>query len=152
GVANAFLARLNVAGPDTSSLLYSTYLGGSGGDVAYDMATDADGNVYLTGYTLSNDFPISPDALQAKPGGGIDVFVSKLNLSAAGKSALLYSSYTGRDGINVGYGIAVSPNGSIAVGGQTSTTNIATTNIAAQTGFAGGLSDGFVFLLTPNAR
>src|SRR5262249_36855941 len=39
GVANAFLARLNVAGPDTSSLLYSTYLGGSGGDVAYDMAT-----------------------------------------------------------------------------------------------------------------
>src|SRR5262249_32756421 len=36
GVANAFLARLDVTGPDKSSLLYSTYLGGSGGDVAYD--------------------------------------------------------------------------------------------------------------------
>jgi hypothetical protein len=145
GIANVFVTRLDLAAPNIIS--YSTYFGGSGGDVAYDMALDATGNVYLTGYTNSVDFPVTPDALQSKNGGGFDVFVSKLNLGGG----VVYSTYAGQSSINVGYGIAVSASGAIAVGGQSGEQNdgpsVGVTDSAVQNFFAGGQSDGFVLLL-----
>jgi hypothetical protein len=149
GIANTFITRLDLKAPRSSVLSYSTYFGGSGGDVAYDIATDASGAVYLTGYTTSADFPITKDALQPAAGGGIDVFVSKLKLADSGPSALLYSTYVGLTGIHVGYALAVSPDGKIVVGGQTSGRNIKATEGSFQAGFAGGPSDGFVLVLGP---
>ena len=77
-------------------LAYSTYLGGSGGDLGSGIAVDASGNAYVTGFTASSDFPTTPGVFQTNfPGGEFDAFVSKLN--AAG-SALLYSTYLGGTG------------------------------------------------------
>jgi hypothetical protein len=146
GIANVFVARLDLAAQGESVLSYSTYLGGSGGDVAYDMATDAAGNAYVTGYTLSPDFPTTPDALQLAPAGGIEVFISKLSLADA-KPALTYSTYVGKSGTNVGYAIAVAPDGTICVGGQSSIRSIAATESAFQSESTGGVSDGFILVL-----
>jgi hypothetical protein len=149
-IANIFVTRLNLAAPDNNIISYSTYFGGSGGDVAYDIATDSTGAVYLTGYTNSPDFPVTPDALQGKYGGGFDVFASKLSLPGS----LVYSTYTGQTSINVGYGIAVSPSGAIAVGGSSGSKDqlpsVAVTDGAVQNVFAGGQSDGFVMWLGPS--
>ncbi len=145
GPANVFVSRLDLTLPTSGAVLYGTYFGGTGGDVAYDIAVDAALNVYLTGYTLSLDFPVTPDALQ-NLNGGIDIFISELNITP-GKSSLVYSTYVGVDGINVGYGVAASSSGAIYAGGQSSADNIATTSNAAQTDFAGGQSDGFVLML-----
>src|SRR5205823_7677159 len=86
-------SKLNAAG---SALLYSTFLGGSNGAGAAAIAVDAAGNAYVTGVTLSDDFPTTPGAFQTTPGpfGGNPqvAFVSKLNTTG---SALLYSTYLG---------------------------------------------------------
>ncbi len=73
-------------------LVYSTFLGGSGGESGFGIAVDTSGNVYLTGDTSSSDFPTTPGAYQRTFGGGIDVFVTKLNSTG---SALVYSTYIG---------------------------------------------------------
>jgi Beta-propeller repeat len=115
--------------------------------VTNDMTADSAGNVYLTGYTLSQDFPTTEDALQQASGGGINVFISKLNLSDATPAGLVYSTYAGQTGLNVGYAIAIAPNGSIVVGGQSAARNVTTTDSAFQRSFDGGLTDGFILVL-----
>src|SRR5205807_694156 len=91
GSTDAFVTKLNATG---TALLFSTYVGGSGGDRAFAVATDASGNVYLTGDTGSPDFPTTPGAFQTtyNPGVGSHAFVAKLNPTA---TALLYSTYVG---------------------------------------------------------
>src|SRR5207253_10485059 len=102
GVAasNAFAVKLNPAGTD---FIYSTYLGGAGSDLANAVAVDASGNAYVTGMATSANFPIS-QALQASNRGSRDAFVTKLNASG---SALVYSTYLGGEGDDIGMGIAV---------------------------------------------
>ena len=76
GSTDAFVSELN---PTGSALVYSTYLGGSGGGVGYGIAVDSAGNAYVTGYTSSTDFPVTPGAFQTVCGcGGYeDVFLSR---------------------------------------------------------------------------
>ncbi len=64
---NAFVSKLNSSG---SALVYSTYLGGSGGDVGNGIALDSSGNAYVTGYTDSSDFPTTAGAFQTTLRGG----------------------------------------------------------------------------------
>ena len=141
--ADAFVTKLNAAG---STLLYSTYLGGSSGDQGYDIAVDSAGNAYVTGFTSSTNFPIA-NALQPTFGGGTiiyssDAFVTKLN--AAG-STLLYSTYLGGRGDDWGRGIAADGTGNAYVTGDTYSTDFPTVN-ALQPAFGGGftLNDAFV--------
>ena len=74
-----------------SGVLSSTYLGGSGSDVAYGVATDTNESVYVTGETTSTDFPTA-SPYQAANAGGVDVFVTKINKDM---NALVYSTYLG---------------------------------------------------------
>jgi hypothetical protein len=138
GVDDAFVSKLNAGG---SALAYSSYLGGGGEDSGYGIAVDAAGSAYLTGYTLSTDFPITPGAFQGAKRGGYDVYVSKLN--AAG-SALVYSSYLGGSGDDYGFGIAVDSAGSAYLTGYTASTDFPTTSGAFQVSYAGGAYDAFV--------
>jgi Beta-propeller repeat/Abnormal spindle-like microcephaly-assoc'd, ASPM-SPD-2-Hydin len=105
-------------------LVYSTYLGGSGADLGYGIAVDSSGNAYVTGTTSSTNFP-TMNPLQPANGGGQDVFVSELNPTG---SALVYSTYLGGSGGDLGYGIAVDSSGNAYVTGTTSSTNFPTMN------------------------
>jgi hypothetical protein len=128
GNDEAFVAKLNAAG---SALVYSTYLGGSGGESAHKIAVDAKGNAYITGATGSDDFPVTPSAFQTHKSGSSnsDAYVTKLN--AAG-SALVYSTYLGGDGIDVANCIAVNQSGNAYVTGRTSSADFPTTPGALQ--------------------
>ena len=119
-------------------LVYSTYLGGSSGDSATDVATDAAHNMYLAGVTSSSDFPTHA-AAQPALAMSADAFVSKLN--AAGDT-LLYSTYLGGTREERDPAIAVDAVGSAYVGGTTASTNFPTLHPFQSTNH-GGHSQGF---------
>src|SRR5262249_18021682 len=127
-------------------LSYSTYLGGSGNDFGFGMAVDpSTGDALVTGGTSSTDFPTA-HAFQPSSGGGqFDAFVARLS---ADGSALVYSTYLGGSGYDVGNGIAVDPStGDALVTGATPSTNFPTAN-AFQPSSGGGQLDAFVARLS----
>jgi len=145
GYNDVFISKLNAAG---SALVYSTYLGGSDGDWGKAIAVDSSGNAYITGGTLSTDFPTNPPNARQGPSntpGYYDAFVAKLN--AAG-SALVYSTYLGGGYSDEGRGIAVDGSGNAYVAGWTSSDNFLTTTGAFQPAPGGG-EDAFVAKLNP---
>src|SRR6185312_2871171 len=89
-IGDAFLVKMDLRQSGAASMIYSTYLGGTGRDVARGVAVDPAKNIYVTGRTDSGDFPVSSTALQSKIAGGTDVFVMKLNPSRSGASGLVY--------------------------------------------------------------
>jgi cysteine-rich repeat protein len=123
-------------------LAYSTFLAGSSVDFGLGIAVDASGSAYVTGWTASVDFPTA-DPLQGSPGGGGDVFITRL--SATG--TLVYSTYLGGNSPDQGSGIAVDGSGSAYVTGETSSTDFPTAN-PGQCAIAGG-NDAFVAKLSP---
>src|SRR5579863_9779824 len=109
GDADAFVTELNPAG---STLVFSTYLGGSGRDRAFGLALDSSANIYVVGDTQSSNFPTTPSVFQTSYGGNGDAFVSKL---AAGGTSLAYSTFLGGSLVDQGNGIAVDSSGNAAV-------------------------------------
>jgi hypothetical protein len=102
---------------DPVILAYSTYLGGGWHDYGYGIAVDSSGYVYVTGYTESTNFPIL-NQLQSWQ-GDYDVFVTKIDATRDGTSSLIYSTYFGGSGEDIGYGIAVDNSGNAYVTGST---------------------------------
>ncbi len=119
GGQDAFVTKFNATG---SALVYSTHLGGSGGEVGNGIAVDTSGNAYVTGQTTSTNFPTA-SPLQATLGGSVDAFVTKFN--AAG-SALVYSTYLGGSADDRGFAIAVDASGNAYVTGETFSANFPT--------------------------
>ena len=123
GSSDAFVTKLNAAG---SELAYSTFLGGTnsdGGGAGFvgfgGIAVDGEGSAYVTGLTLSANFPTTPGAFDTTLDGGADAFVTKLNASG---SALAYSTFLGGTGSDGGLGelgidIAVDGQGRACVAG-----------------------------------
>ncbi|MGQ0761524.1 MAG: thrombospondin type 3 repeat-containing protein [Acidobacteriota bacterium] len=159
---NAFVSKLD---PTGSTLLYSTYLGGSGGGFYNDMGlairVDPAGNAYVSGVTNSTNFPVTPGAYQTTFGGGGftgccfpgDAFITKLNPSG---SSLVYSTYLGRSGWEVGRGIAIDASGNAYVAGTTHSTNFPVTPGAFQptfrgtSGCGGNTNSAFITKLNPS--
>lgn len=139
GRQDAFVTKLNVGG----SVLFSTYLGGTGDERALGVAVDNQGGVYVAGGTTSTDFPVL-SAYQNANAGGQDCFVTKLVDTGA---SVVYSSYLGGSGGSTGLqeqcnSIAVD-SGNAYVAGSTPSTNFPLIN-PLQTAIAGGGIDGFV--------
>lgn len=107
------------------SLDFSTYLGGSGNDIPNRVALDSSGNIYVTGGTSSANFPTMNPFQPSFAGGGSDAFVTKFNPSG---SALIYSTYLGGSGSDVGIGIVVDSSGSAYIGGNTNSLDFPTVN------------------------
>jgi hypothetical protein len=126
--------------------VYSTYLGGSQGEVAYGIAGDSAGNIYVTGYTLSPDFPTTTDAIEPNWGGGIDLFLTKLKPGTPGSGGLVSSTYIGQHGVYSPTALTLGRDGTIYLVGSGGLGLPSTSN--ALQGFGGGLSDGFVMILT----
>jgi hypothetical protein len=134
GDGDIFVLKVNAAG---NALVYSTYLGGSLRDACEDLAIDSAGNAYVTGDTESNNFPTA-NAFQSANGGTVllqDAYVTKIN--AAG-SALVFSTYLGGTGGEVGFGIAVDSAGSVYLAGATGSNTTFPTVNAIQCARAGG--------------
>jgi hypothetical protein len=145
GTTDAFVSKLNA---DSSALLYSTYLGGSGVETGQGIAVDSSGNAYVTGFTNSTNFPTA-NPIQATYGGGhLDAFVVKINPTG---SALVYSTYLGGSGAgdDYGYGIAVDSSGNAYITGYTQSTDFPTAN-AIYSNYSGS-TDGDAFVSKINA-
>ncbi len=128
GSPDVFLTKFNSTG---SALVYSTYIGGSGDDRAFGITLDSSNNAYFVGWTTSTDYPTTTGAFQTSNAGGIsDAFVTEMN--AAG-SALVYSTYLGGTGQDVGFGIALDSASNTLVTGYTYSTDFPVTSGAFQT-------------------
>ncbi|MGE0820512.1 MAG: SBBP repeat-containing protein [Candidatus Binatia bacterium] len=116
---DAFVVQLNHTG---TQILYATYLGGAGADVARGLAIDSSGNAYITGETIAPDganpsFPTTLGVVQPTAGGGSsDAFVTKLNNTG---STLLYSTYLGGPGFDRANAIAIDGLDNAYIAGQT---------------------------------
>jgi hypothetical protein len=149
GSGDAFVSLVDLTLPYSEFLLYSTFLGGSSGDVGYAVAADSAGYLYVTGYTMSPNFPIS-NAIQPNWGGGIDMFITRINPAIAGLPALSYSTYIGLDNTMVGGALALGTDGSLFVGGYTEgylPQLPAYTPL--QLNYGGGFTDDFLMVLSP---
>jgi len=113
---DAFITKMNPAG---TALIYSTYLGGFGPDVGNAIAVDSVGAVYVTGTTLSGDFPTMNPIQGSLAGfnGQSDAFITKINPAG---SALVYSTYLGGGSVEYGNAIAVDSAGAAYITGGTS--------------------------------
>ncbi|HKP53615.1 MAG TPA: SBBP repeat-containing protein [Chloroflexia bacterium] len=120
------------------TLTYSTYLGGFYGDGAADIAVDAQGNMYVTGSTMSSDFPTAGNPFQPVWGGAHDAFVTKLSPDG---STIIYSTFLGGSGeINGGEFprfISVDASGNVIIAGSTDSDDFPTTPDAYQIIYAG---------------
>ena len=154
GNMDIFVAKLK---PDGSDLVYSTLFGGSGIDQCRGgMFIDDSGNIYISGYTDSVNFPATAGAIQTTFRGGYgDAFVAKLSADA---SSVLFCTYLGSSGPDHAFpGIHVHSDGSIIVTGLAGAADFPTTPNAFQTNFAGShgsgiwYGDAFIarFSLTP---
>jgi len=124
------------AAPHATGVVYSTYLGGSAWDAGYAIAVDSFGSAYVTGETDSTDFPGAPGDYT----GGTDAFVAKVDNTGSG---LIYTTYLGGSGLDIGGGIAV--NGTLAhVVGETNSSDFP--------GAPGGAGDSDLFIAALNAN
>ena len=122
GSLDAFVTKITPVG---DALVYSTYLGGDGYEEGLGIAVNICGGAYVTGSTSSTDFP-TVNPLQATfQGGGYDAFAASLNLAGDG---LVYGTYLGGGGQDLGYGIAVDPVGIAYLTGYTASSDMPTEN------------------------
>lgn len=148
GRYDAFVTKF---APSGSSLVYSTYFGGSGsgdprfGDFGYDIGIDARGAATITGLTDSVDLPLAGAFQAAFGGGGHDAYVARL---APDGGSLEYATYLGGSRNEEGLGIAVHADGSALVSGWTTSVDFPVQG-ALQPALAGS-SDVFVAKLLPD--
>ncbi|WP_281085411.1 PKD domain-containing protein, partial [Methanosarcina acetivorans] len=142
---DTFVTKLNT---DGTGLVYSTLLGGSLYDYGYGIAVDNNGDAYVTGSTLSTNFPVTSGSFQTSPGessGSFDAFVTKLNSDGTG---LVYSTYLGGSDTDNGYGIALDNAGNAYITGTAKSTNFPISQGAYKTGKT-GFFDIYVSKLNP---
>jgi hypothetical protein len=122
-IPSGFAMKINVAG---SAILWSTFLGGSGGANALGIAADSSGNAYVTGWAGSEDFPTSNPLQQCLSCPGANsAFISKINPSG---SAFIYSTFLGGTNSATGYAIATDTGGNAYVTGITTASDFPTVN------------------------
>jgi hypothetical protein len=143
GLGDAFVTKITPAG----TIAFSTFLGGRGEDIAYDIAVDADGDIVVTGQAQGDNFPVANALISTFAGGSFDGFITKLN---SGGTSLIFSTYYGGFGDDVGTRLALDSNKTIYVTGYTTSLNFPLKN-APQT-LPGGSFDAFLVKLHPDGR
>jgi hypothetical protein len=149
GSADFFIAKIDPTKSGADSLVYLTFLGGSGEEAGGLVAVDSKGDVALTGTTTSSDYPVTDKSTLTS--GTNDAVVSEV--SPAGDS-LNFSTIFGGNGAEDAQstgGIALDSSGNVFVAGDTSSTNLPVSAGAFQPNYGGGTTDGFLAKFTPSA-
>lgn len=141
GDSDAFVTKIRADGTD---ILYSTFFGGSSSDAAYGLAVDAQHTMCITGETTSTNLPLA-NALETELNGGIDAFAAKLS---AGGTNLIFSTYLGGTGADVGYAIAIDPKRRVYVAGTSQGVGLPVSTTPFQSSLGGG-RDAFALCLDP---
>ena len=133
GGTDAFVAVLN---PDGTALEYFTYLGGTAEDSGLSIGLAPDGGIIIAGQTNSPDLPTTKNAAQTKIAGGIDTFVTKLNIA---DRTLPYMTYLGGSDRERTRDLAVDTHGNAIIVGETQSPNfpssVSSTNKGNENGF-----------------
>ncbi|MHA1435888.1 MAG: SBBP repeat-containing protein, partial [Candidatus Heimdallarchaeota archaeon] len=119
---DVYLMKLSMTG-STPGILYATYLGGEYIDYANDFCIDDEGNVYITGETISEDFPVTENAYDSEKTGSSDAFLSVLSSDG---SRLLYSTYIGGNLSETGFSVGLNNNSEVVLAGTTKSENFPT--------------------------
>ena len=143
GSDDGFVTKLDASG---ASLVFSTYLGGTGIDQVVSLTLDSNDDAYLVGNT-NGPFPTTTGVYQTTLGGAFDSWVAKLVASGA---SLAFSTYVGATGNDYTSGIARDPSGNIWITGNTDDSHYLVTNDGYQKVYGGSI-DGFVTELSPSA-
>ena len=140
GSNDAFVTEIDSTG---STLVYSTYLGGSAADGGIGIAVDSSGNAYVAGVTFSSDFPTTLGSFQTTCAGTTcsDGFVTKITASGA---SVGYSTYVGGSQFDEATAIAVDGSGNAYITGDTYSNDFPTLNALQSTYGGGGNNDSFV--------
>jgi len=146
GLYDVFISKLT---PDGDSLVFSTYLGGSASDEAYDISLNELGNIIICGMTTSRDFPTAGNPAQSSHGGDEeDGFICALSNDG---SSLLFSTFLGGNGNDTVFDITVDANSSIYCTGWSSSSNLAVTTDAYQSDFT-GVVDVLIAILSEDGK
>ncbi len=145
GDGDAYIAHIN-PGLGANALLYASFLGGSGIDEATSLVLDPSGNIILSGYTLSSNFPVSSNAYQTTYGGNTDAFVTILNTA---KGQLVYSTYFGGPDPDASMDLKEDSNGILYLCGYTESAGLPSTSGALQAAYDGSV-DAFGLKLDPS--
>ena len=148
GSKDMFLVKVD---PTLSTLLYSTYLGGTLFELVTGLTVDASGNSYLTGLASSPDFPVTAGAYDTSLGDSQgDAVVTKINPAGGGPADLVYSTFLGGGAEDWGRSIVVDSSGNAYVAGRTSSADFPTTPGAFDTSYNSQWTDAFVTKLNPS--
>jgi hypothetical protein len=148
GAEDIVIGVMDLTKSGVPSLVYSTYLGGSGNEEVRGMAFDPKGRLVITGYTLSTDFPVTGDAAQPKPGGNGDAFVVLFDPSVLGQGGLQYSTYFGGAHSEVAYAAGADAAGNLYIAGYTLSADLPVAGDVPQATWGGG-TDMFLAELKP---
>lgn len=130
GGLDAFLLKLNTTVGGANSLLYASYLGGSGDDIGYAVGVDQNGDASIVGKTSSANFPVNSGGFVglASPSALPDAFVSRINTNVSGAvGSLVFSALIGGNGSDEIRSGVVDPINNVYVTGITSSTNFPAT-------------------------
>ncbi len=139
-----YLTKLDPTVSGQNSLIYSTYIAGTGGDFANSVAADAAGNAYVVGLTDSTDYPTA-SPLQSAPSNAVGTtFLTRIDTTKVGVGSLIFSTYFGGNGANaanflgygdIAWGVATDSSQHAYLAGATSSTNSPATFITSATAY-----------------
>jgi len=147
GNYDLFVSKLS---NDLTTIIQSTYIGGTADDIIRGIGVDSSDNVFVTGRTASTDFPGITGGAQTVNAGNYDLFVSKLSNDLTTIIQSTYIGGTGLDDIIPGYTITFDNLDNLYIGGDTISTDFSGTTGGAQASHAGGALDAFVLKLSNN--
>ena len=151
GSGDAFIAHINPKVAGGSSLLYSTFFGGSDFDSPTRVLVDKNGRPVVAGRTLSKDLPVTSNALQPASAGGVDAFVMVLSPGegTVNSSQLVYSTYFGGSDSEVLMDMTSDSAGNLYLAGFTLSFDLRTVNALQPAHTSVGGIDGFVVRMDP---